>query len=56
LSLKEKFGGDIEMGELAIEESPTNKISGSNGGNEPQASQARLLPCGIFARWASVEP
>jgi 23S rRNA (cytosine1962-C5)-methyltransferase len=44
LSLKEKFGGTIEIGELTIEES-----HGSNGGNEPQS---RLLPCGIFARWA----
>lgn len=35
LSLKEKFGGTIEKGELAIEEKET----------------ARLLPCGIFARW-----
>lgn len=38
LSLKEKFGGEIEAGELAIEE--------SGGG--------RLLPCGIFARWSVV--
>jgi 23S rRNA (cytosine1962-C5)-methyltransferase len=37
LSLKEKFGGDIEMGELAIEESKSH----------------RLLPCGIFARWSA---
>jgi len=35
LGLKERFGGEIEKGELAIEES---------GG--------RLLPCGIYARWA----
>ena len=35
LELKNKFGGEIEAGELTIEE---------NGG--------RLLPCGIFARWA----
>ena len=34
--LKEKFGGEIEKGELAIEESGTN----------------RLLPAGIFARWS----
>lgn len=37
LSLKKDFGGDIETGELAIEE--------SQGG--------RLLPCGIFARWSA---
>jgi len=35
LELKKKFGGEIEAGELTIEET---------GG--------RLLPCGIFARWA----
>lgn len=35
LVLCEKFGGEIETGELAIEESKTG----------------RLLPCGIFARW-----
>ncbi len=34
-SLCDKFGGTIEKGELAIEEKET----------------ARLLPCGIFARW-----
>jgi 23S rRNA (cytosine1962-C5)-methyltransferase len=38
LPLKEKFGGEIEMGELAIEES-----------GKPQ----RMLPCGIFARWSA---
>lgn len=35
LSLKEKFGGEIEIGELAIEESESG----------------RHLPAGIFARW-----
>jgi 23S rRNA (cytosine1962-C5)-methyltransferase len=38
--LVERFGGSIEIGELAIEES-------KKGGSE-----ARLLPCGIFARWS----
>jgi 23S rRNA (cytosine1962-C5)-methyltransferase len=33
--LIEKYGGSIEMGELAIEEKDSK----------------RLLPCGIFARW-----
>jgi 23S rRNA (cytosine1962-C5)-methyltransferase len=37
LPIKEKFGGTIEIGELAIEES----------------GSGRLLPCGIFARWAN---
>ncbi|MBU6431508.1 MAG: class I SAM-dependent methyltransferase [Patescibacteria group bacterium] len=36
LPFKEKFGGDIEKGELAIEESESG----------------RLLPAGIFARWS----
>lgn len=35
LSLKEKFGGSIEIGELTIAES----------------NSERLLPCGIFSRW-----
>ncbi len=34
----EKYGGEIEIGELTIEESKSG----------------RLLPCGIFARWASI--
>jgi 23S rRNA (cytosine1962-C5)-methyltransferase len=37
LPLIEKFGGKIETGELAIEESKSK----------------RLLPCGIFARWSN---
>ncbi|MFA6339193.1 MAG: class I SAM-dependent methyltransferase [Candidatus Paceibacterota bacterium] len=36
--LVEKFGGSLEMGELAIEESKSE----------------RLLPAGIFARWSSI--
>lgn len=36
LPVKERFGGTIESGELAIEES----------------GSGRLLPCGIFARWS----
>jgi 23S rRNA (cytosine1962-C5)-methyltransferase len=44
--LKNKFGGVIEAGELTLEE---NEGRGPNGGNGPQA---RLLPCGIFARWS----
>lgn len=37
-TLQEKFGGNIEAGELTIEE----------------AGSARLLPAGIFARWSSL--
>ena len=40
--LKEKFGGEIEMGELMIQESIENKSN----------IKPRLLPCGIFARWS----
>jgi 23S rRNA (cytosine1962-C5)-methyltransferase len=35
LRLPEKFGGELETGELLIKESHTE----------------RVLPCGIFARW-----
>jgi 23S rRNA (cytosine1962-C5)-methyltransferase len=37
LPIAQRFGGAIEIGELAIEESKTK----------------RLLPCGIFARWSA---
>ena len=37
LPLKEQYGGEVEIGELAIEESKS----------------ARLMPCGIFARWSA---
>lgn len=38
IDLKTKFGGDVEIGELTIEE-------------ENKKSSGRLLPAGIFARW-----
>jgi 23S rRNA (cytosine1962-C5)-methyltransferase len=41
LSLIERFGGAIETGELAIEETHAQK------------TPARLLPAGIFARWSA---
>ena len=41
--LVEKFGGSIEIGELAIEESLVENNENKDG---------RLLPAGIFARWA----
>ncbi|MCX6717259.1 MAG: class I SAM-dependent methyltransferase [Candidatus Taylorbacteria bacterium] len=41
-----KFGGEIEIGELTIEETLHN--SGIIGG---KVKTGRLLPCGIFARW-----
>lgn len=46
--LVEKFGGTIEDGELAIEESPARHASDSKS----VAGGGRLLPCGIFARWS----
>jgi 23S rRNA (cytosine1962-C5)-methyltransferase len=42
VDLKTKFGGDIEIGELTI-------VEGKDGNSK---SQIRLLPAGIFARWA----
>ncbi len=38
-----KYGGEIEYGELAIAEST------------PQSDEARILPCGIFARWSAIK-
>jgi len=48
LPIKEKFGGEIEVGELTLEESG-DKIQGSKVSNH----EPRLLPCGIFARWSA---
>ena len=42
-TIKKKFGGSIEAGELSIEE----REKGRKGENS-----SRLLPCGIFGRWA----
>lgn len=42
IDLKLKYGGTIEIGELALQENPVN---GSH--------QARLLPAGIFASWSA---
>lgn len=39
--LLDKFGGEIEIGELAIKENKDEKT-------------ARLLPCGIFSRWKGI--
>jgi 23S rRNA (cytosine1962-C5)-methyltransferase len=44
LTLKEKFGGTIEVGELTMQEA---------GSKEQEVGSAqRLLPAGIFARWS----
>lgn len=40
LSLVEKYGGSIDVGELAIQE------------KEIKSNTTRLLPCGIYARWS----
>ncbi len=41
LPIKEKFGGEIEIGELVLEETNNGEL------------EKRLLPCGIFARWSA---
>jgi 23S rRNA (cytosine1962-C5)-methyltransferase len=45
LSIKERYGGEIEVGELTIEET-----SGKPAYAKATAGR-RLLPCGIFSRW-----
>lgn len=46
LPLKEKYGGKIEIGELAIEERAMSE-------KEVKKLPARLLPAGIFGRWSA---
>ncbi len=46
LPFVEKYGGNIESGELTIEESLRRQDSAG------QAQSGRLLPAGIFARWS----
>jgi 23S rRNA (cytosine1962-C5)-methyltransferase len=48
LDLKAKYGGEIEIGELAIEE-----VASRQSTVESQKMQTRLLPAGIFARWSA---
>lgn len=43
--LVEKYGGEVESGELAIEESANETAATS------AAKPTRLLPCGIVSRW-----
>jgi 23S rRNA (cytosine1962-C5)-methyltransferase len=52
--LVEKFGGQIEIGELAIEEArnPKSEILDKSESRNLGFETARLLPCGIFARWS----
>lgn len=50
LPLKEKFGGEIEIGELSIEEGLSSKAGEASAAGEIR-EQVRLLPAGIFARW-----
>lgn len=49
LGLVERFGGSIEIGELAIREGERIKEKGEV---RTKQVQSRLLPCGIFARWS----
>ncbi len=46
--LVEKFGGSIEIGELAIQE---DGIEDNTKESIQETEHSRLLPCGIFARW-----
>jgi len=48
LELKNKYGGEIEVGELVIEENKRLEA-----GSKETEEQTRLLPAGIFARWSS---
>lgn len=49
--LVEKSGGQIEIGELTIEESGVGSTASDSAG--PHAQTGRLLPAGIFARWSA---
>lgn len=50
--LVNKFGGSIEIGELAIQEDEiTNNTKDDTKNNTGDIEEPRLLPCGIFARW-----
>ncbi len=59
--LTERFGGQVENGELLIEESATDSgkspesasahISGTGSGQASGAVIPRYMPCGIVARW-----
>ncbi len=59
IDVKGKFGGEIEIGELTIEEallrsSQAQSFEGQEAGSrEKGGAQVRLLPAGIFARWSS---
>jgi 23S rRNA (cytosine1962-C5)-methyltransferase len=50
-SLQEKFGGEIEIGELVIQEASIDYVPKNMTAD--QISGARLLPCGMFARWSN---
>jgi 23S rRNA (cytosine1962-C5)-methyltransferase len=57
LLLKERFGGVIETGELAIEEArnPNLEIRKRSEIQSSKLGESRLLPAGIFARWSKGE-
>lgn len=52
LPLVEKYGGSIEIGELVISETQSSKLKVQNL-VASEINSARLLPCGIFARWSA---
>ena len=51
LSLQEKFGGEIEVGELTLQEGMKEQKNIVIKGEDANL-ESRLLPCGIFARWS----
>ncbi len=52
-TLVEKFGGEVENGELLIQESSTNSAAGIEAGDKPAVIKTpiRYLSSGIVARW-----
>jgi 23S rRNA (cytosine1962-C5)-methyltransferase len=52
--LIEKFGGEIEHGELCIAESAKPALNPNLNLDSDTDSGPRLLPCGIVARWKAV--
>jgi 23S rRNA (cytosine1962-C5)-methyltransferase len=53
--LVSKYGGEIEIGELTIEEEgrPASAPSSAEATAGKEEKAGRLLPAGIFARWSA---
>lgn len=54
MPIVKKYGGEMESGELTIEESPLRQDYVGQAKSGLPAQAGRLLPCGIFVRWSSV--